>query len=117
MKTCPDCAKFYSGFKCSCGYKEPYKSKQGFVSEGEDNHPDANKCLWEDRGMRCQRLGTMSTHPHAGGVRPIERRPFYCPWHFEQLTNPHFASDKDSVDQFFTHMKRYPREVKLSDVQ
>ncbi len=118
MKTCPECAKFYTGFKCKCGFKEPFRAKQGFAGgeEGE-SHPDANKCFWYDQGIRCHRIGTMSTHPLAGSVRPVENRPIYCPWHFEQIINPYFSQDPQAQDLYFQRMKQYPRAVKLSEVQ
>jgi hypothetical protein len=116
MKTCPDCNKFYSGFKCKCGFKEPFNNRSS-SSPFTEGHPDAQKCIWRDNGVRCQSIGTMGD-VHAGSVEPPENRPFYCPWHFEVKEDSTFPKDKQRVEAFFKRMKSYePKSITLKSFE
>lgn len=104
MKTCRVCDKIYSGWKCICGFREPFSKT---MNQEPINH--SVNCSWIDQGLSCQKLATMSDHPYAG-VSESQVRQIYCPYHYEVKVNPHFLSDKNQVEAFFKRIKSYEKQ-------
>lgn len=112
-KVCRECGEDYRGYKCKCGFKEDYQSK--------DHHPDALKCCWMINGKRCRNIGTIATNPHEGsleGGRKPEDRKFYCPWHYEVLLDQGFERDREAVERFWDrYYKRQPKPIPTQTIK
>lgn len=86
---CPECGESYydKARGCSCGFK---------IDKEKIKDPDHFRCQWSHSdGKRCKLRGVIS--PTTVG----DKGSWYCTWHYDCLSNPAMAIDKQMFSRYF----------------